>query len=465
MIIRKEKIFLLSPIMLAKLTTQNKYIAAKHIRFLEKKIIPKLIKGNARIIINMPPRHGKSEYLSKFLPAWHLLNFPNKKIIISSYGADLSKQWSRQIKEIITNYGRMLNGIKLNPKHSAVGGFSINKFSGGLQAVGTSGSLTGKGADLIIIDDPVKNDQEANSLNQRNKLWEWYKATLYTRLEPRGNIILIMTRWHEDDICGRIIKTQAKKWDIIILPAIARDNCPLGRKPGEALWEERFSREKLDELRETLGEYWFESLYQQSPYPLSGGIFKVNKLKYFNFVDADVETENGITWRGDLRVFITVDLAASSKESADYTVLMAFAVDKDKNVYIFDVLRSHFDSLNHLEIITDFYQKWKPILVGIESVQYQSALIRAAAAKGIPVKALKPSKDKVSRALPMQAMLDNGMIYIPKYATWAEDFKSELIAFPNGKNDDQVDCFAYITEMIEPYSAAFEPTGRRGFRS
>lgn len=480
--VNKDNIYLLSPALFAKYTTNNKYKAPRHIRYLEKKILPLLIRGNARIIINMPPRHGKSEYLSKYLPTWHLLNFPEKRIIITSYSADLAKHWSRQIKDLIKIYGKKARGIKLNPANAAVAGFTLKDHTGGVQAVGINGALTGKGADLIILDDPVKNDREANSSKMREKLWEWYKATLYTRLEPGGSIILIMTRWHEDDLCGRIMKQKenecenndndnnnnedsdngdnTNQWEIIILPAIANARCPLGRKKGEALWAERFNIKKLKELRRTLGEYWFDSLYQQSPYPLAGGIFKVQEFKYFKFNGKDIEVHNSIIPHKE-NIFIAVDLAASTKESADYTVLMAFAVDSTQNIYILDILRSHFDTLNHLDIIRDLFHQWQPLVVGIESVQYQSAIVRAAAADGIPVKALKPNKDKISRALPMQAKLQSGLVFLPQYAHWSEDFKSELAAFPNGKHDDQVDCFAYINEMISPLSKEFIPTGRK----
>ncbi len=471
-----KNIYLLSPILFAKFVTNNQYKAPMHIRYLEQYIIPKLLKGNARIIINIPPRHGKSEFLSKYLPIWYLINFHNTRIILTSYGSDLAKFWSRQIKEHIALYGNKATGIKLNPKNAAINSFSILGHNGGMQAVGINGALTGKGADLIIIDDPVKNDKEANSINIRNKLWEWYKATLYTRLEPNGSIILIMTRWHEDDLCGRIIKhnksisnnetnlsnNEIGNWDNIILPSIAGDNCPLGRKIGEPLWNNRFPIEKLNELRFTLGDYWFESLYQQSPYSTKGGIFKSNEFKYFKFVEnQNIEVNNKIIRNEDLRKFITVDLAASSKENSDYTVLLAFALDIDNNIYILDILREHFDTLNHQEIIKDLYFKWKPISVGIEAVQYQNALVRSVSANGIPAIPIRPNKDKISRALPMQAKLNSGLVYLPKYENWVNEFLSELTAFPYGKNDDQVDCFAYINELISPYGNNFIPTGRK----
>lgn len=469
MIINSENIYLLSPILFAKFINENKYFAPKHLIYLENKIMQSLIRGNARIIINMPPRHGKSEYLSKYLPAWHLINYPDKRIIITSYGADLAKHWSRQVKDIIINYGKNF-GIGINPSNASASGFTLKNHIGGVQAVGIEGALTGKGADLIIIDDPIKNDKQANSSKMRDRLWEWYKATLYTRLEPKGSIILIMTRWHEDDLCGRIInepnnnnnnKKNNNNWEIIILPAIAENVCPLSRKIGEPLWAERFNIDKLNELKAEIGNYWFDALYQQKPSNVNGGIFKVQEFKYFKFNGEDIEVNNQIIKKNDLKIFTTVDLAASSKENADFTVLMSFGIDNNNNIYILDVMRSHFDILNHLEIIQDCYRKWKPVIIGIESIQYQNAIVRSASAKGLPVKAIKPNKDKISRALPMQAKLNCGLIYLPRYALWLDDFRNELASFPTGRNDDQVDCFAYINEMISPFSREFIPTGRK----
>ena len=465
--INAEKLPLTCPILLAKAITDNKYKSPNHIKYLERNILQALAQGKARVIINMPPRHGKSELLSKYLPAWYLLNFPDNRIILTSYEATFAQSWSRKIRDIIAEYGTALNGITLDPNNSGVSGFSIAGHSGGLQSAGAGGAITGKGADLVIIDDPIKNDAEANSPTIRENIWEWFRSTVFTRLEPSGSILLIMTRWHEDDLCGRIIKelNESGEWQIISLAAIAELNCPLGLQKGEALWEARFTAIQLENIRKNIGNYWFESLYQQRPAQAEGGIFKKSDFRYYKYSGKDIiikrSDENKVISFLDLQIFITVDLAASTKDTADYTVLMVFAVNAESDVFILEIIRNRFDTLRHLELIRDAYNKWHPVLIGIESVQYQYSLVRSAANEGLPVKALRPNADKLTRSLPMQAKMNNGKVYMPEYAAWLADFEQELLSFPNAKHDDQVDCFAYINELILPNSGGALPIGRK----
>jgi predicted phage terminase large subunit-like protein len=426
---------------------------------MDSEIMQGIVRGGARISVNMPPRHGKSEYLSKYFPAWFLCKYPNKRVIITSYETTFAQSWSRKIRDIISEHGENLFDIKIDPSNSAAGSFGIDGRSGSLQAVGAGGAITGKGADLIIIDDPIKNDAEANSQTMRDNLWDWYRSTVYTRLEPSGSLILVMTRWHEDDLCSRILADDINyEWNRISLPALAEANDILGRNVGEALWRERFNEDKITEIQNNVGEYWFNSLYQQSPSSPKGRIFKRGDFKYYNVDESGniYSLNNGeiSLHRDDLRVFITLDLAVSQKESADYTAAIVFAADKDSNIIILDAVKERFETLKHLELTKNLYNKWKPNLIGIESVQYQYSLIEAAMKYGLPVKALKPSADKLTRALPMQAKLNAGKVFLPAQSIWANELVEELASFPNGKHDDLVDCFSYINDIIIDSSGA-----------
>lgn len=449
----------------AKMISYGKFLYPKHIELLDKSIIQAVNKGNSKLMINMPPRHGKSEFISKYFPAWYLLNFPDKRIILTSYEAHFAQSWGKKVRDIIEEYGKEFS-VYLDPSMNSVSSFAIRYHSGVMSCVGAGGAITGKGADMIIVDDPIKNDAEANSETIRDNIRQWFKSTVLTRLEPNGSIIMVMTRWHEDDICGSLLaEAELNEWQHINLPAIAYADDPIGRNEGEALWSDRFNIEKLLDIKRTIGEYWFSALYQQEPSPKGGGIFKGNCFKYYAIEHGEYVTDNSTKLKeSELKIFATVDLAATTKENSDFTVILTFATDGNGNILLLDIVREKFESLRHKEVIMDAYNKWKHLLIGVESVQYQISLVNELMHSGLPVKALRPNKDKLSRALSMQAKLESGKIYLPKYAAWLSTFINELEAFPNAKHDDQVDCFSYITNILEPISGTLPVGLKRIFR-
>ncbi len=447
----------------AKIITEGKFLYPAHIALLDDILVSTTINQNKKIMINMPPRHGKSEFISKYFPAWFLLNFPDKRIILTSYEAHFAQSWGKKVRDIIDEFGHYF-GIYLDPAMNSTSSFAIKNHTGSMNCVGAGGAITGKGADIVIVDDPIKNDAEANSETIRENIRQWFKSTVFTRLEPSASIIMIMTRWHEDDICGSLLAEDSKKkeWAHINLPAIAQANDPLSRDIGTALWRERFDESRLSEIRESIGEYWFSALYQQQPSPAGGGIFKSKHFKYYtqdmNYYLFDNFKKVNCN---ELKIFMTIDLAATAKESSDYTVILTFGVSSDTDIFILDIVREKFESLRHAEVIIDAYNKWHPLLIGIESVQYQISLVNELMHRGLPVKALRPNKDKLSRSLSMQSKMEIGKVYFPKYSAWLSDFENELLSFPNAKNDDQVDCFAYISNILEPISEAL-PVGLKG---
>ena len=191
----------------------------------------------------------------------------------------------RRARDVLNEYGNSVFGIEVNNKSSAANRWDIQGHTGGMVTAGVGGPITGKGADILIIDDPVKNAEEANSQTYRDKTWEWYQSTAYTRLEPNGSIILIMTRWHEDDLAGRILhqidQDKGEQWEIINLPAIAEDHDILGRNIGEPLWPGRYDLNELERIKYTTGSYWWSALYQQRPQPPEGGLLKRSWIKYY----------------------------------------------------------------------------------------------------------------------------------------------------------------------------------------
>lgn len=455
----------LSPGILAKSIFPDTFQYPQHIAYLDLKLIELITGKTKRLIINMPPRHGKSEMVSKYLPFWYLGTFPDNRVILSSYESTFAQSWGRKVRNLIEEYGSEYFDIKMSDTSFAAGSFELDNHSGSMNCVGAGGSITGKGADLFIIDDPIKNDEDANSQTQRDKLWDWFVSTAYTRLEPNAAMVIMMTRWHEDDLCGRLIREMengGEKWEILSIPALAHDNDPIGRDKNQALWESRFSHNHLLRIKRSLGSYWFDALYQQNPISLDGGIFNKKHFRYFYRSESSFVLINGehkkVVNVSDCKFYSAMDLAISLSSSADYTCLVTVAISKDREIIVCDVVRRHLAPSEHIRMIEEVNHKFKPIIIGIESVQYQSALLNQAARAGYPVKALKPDMDKVTRALPAAALVESGLVFFDKDAAWLGDFENELIKFPRDKHDDQVDAFAYVT-TFQSYNSGVMPVG------
>lgn len=439
---------IITPQSIARTIYKEVWQSSLHINFIERRLTNIYKRGNQKLIINLPPRHGKSELITKVFPFWWLLNRPDSRIIISAYNSSLAELFGRELLRIFKSHaGRY--GLELNQSQKSKSEFVTNR-NGSITAVGVGGSLTGKGADLIIVDDPIKNDAEANSKVARDKIYEWFNATLLTRLEPNGSVILVMTRWHEDDLAGRLLKKD--KWDSIILPAIAQDNDQLGRIKGDPLWTERYNKEKLLDIKEDIGSYWFSGLYQQAPTPADGGLFRRSSFKYFELVDQIATSKDFTISLEDINTFFACDLAISTNEKADYTVVLIFALDNNKNILIIDVYREKIIPSKHTDIILELYRKYRPTLVGIETVQYQSSLFHNLNDIGLPVVKLIPKKDKVTRALPLAAKLESGKVFFNRSIPCISDMENELLNFPNGTHDDIVDTLSYAVEMCSAFS-------------
>jgi predicted phage terminase large subunit-like protein len=315
---------------------------------------------------------------------------------------------------------------------------------GGLRAVGVGGGVTGFGASLIIIDDPVKSRAEAESQTYRDNVWDWFNDDLYTRLEPNGAIILIQTRWHESDLAGRLLKEMSdggEYWDVVNLPAIAEDEKDaLDRKPGEALCPDRYDEKALEKLRRKLGSYSFSALYQQRPTPLDGGIFKRDWL-----VNNVVES-----LPADVKLVRSYDLAVSMRTTADYTASILGGFDKMGNFYIADCMRKRMEFPEQRRFIVDCMRREPRAEHGIELALHGKALvqelrrlpgIRATALRGIRV-----DEDKVTRALAWANLAEEGKLKLVR-GPYLQDFIEEVCAFPNGKYDDQVDAVSLAVKM------------------
>ncbi|OXM84008.1 hypothetical protein CF651_22950 [Paenibacillus rigui] len=433
-----------------------------------------------RVIITMPPRHGKSERVSKKFPAWHLGRNPGDEMIISSYSIDLSRGFSLIAKQTLESNQNVFD-VKIDPKRQASEAWGLAGYRGGLNAAGVGGPITGKGARIAIIDDPVKNAEEANSEVMRQKIWDWYTSTLYTRLTPDGRIIVVMTRWHEDDLVGRLLKKEkeeieqgthkGEKWTVINFPALAEDNDILGRSNGEALWPEfGFDVERMGQIKSDVGSYVFNALYQQRPSAAGGTIFKREYFRYFReetiynqqyFIVGDKRYQKLECW-----VFQTVDTANSEKTINDYFVVSTFYVTPDKDILLYDVYRTHITGPDQKPLMKQQLHRYRPRFQAIEDKTFGTNLIQECKREGMTVRAVKVDKDKVTRSLPIAARYEVGKVWHREGAPWLTDFEDELLSFPRVKNDDQVDTVSMAGEIVhnivsssDPWSAV--PTGER----
>lgn len=396
--------------------------------------------------------------VSRYFPAWYIGTFPGKRIILASYEADFAATWGRKSRDLLEEHGPSLFGVTVSKASSAASRWDIEGHEGGMATAGVRGPITGKGANIAIIDDPVKNDQEAMSQTYRDAAWDWYRATFSTRIQEDGAIILVMTRWHEDDLAGRLLRAQEEggdKWEVVNLPALAEDDDMLGRQPGEPLCPQLFTKETLEKTKVRLGSFWWNALYQQRPAPAEGNKFKRSWFRYFEIVDDHVvlyipDAEPKRYALKDCWCFQTCDPAGSEKASADYFVLGTWLVTPAKDLLLRDVLRERLEGPDQPRLFRQGYDRWipRPKLQGVESKGLGLTLFQTLRRSGLPVIELKAETDKVIRALPIMARMEAGTVYFLKNASWLGEYESELLYFPNGQHDDQVDMTSYAGIVI-----------------
>lgn len=378
-----------------------------------------------RLMLFLPPRHGKSEMTTVRYPVWRLEQEPHLRVIIGAYNQLLANSFNRKARKIAAER------FELSDERAAVEDWQTPA-GGGIRAAGVGAGVTGRGADLVIIDDPVKNREEAESPTYRERVWDWYTDDLYTRLEPGASMILIMTRWHEDDLAGRILGSErAADWTIVNLPALAEANDPLGRSEGAALCPERYDETALLGIKDVLGSRSFAALYQQRPQPAEGALFR---REWFDIVDNAPE---GLRWG---RYW---DLAASTKTSADYTASGAVAHDANTgNLYIRDMLRGRWEWPDARKIIIQTMLGEPSVIHGIEEAQHGLAAVqdlrRLREIAHIALRGITVDKDKLTRALPWSIKAEARKVKLVR-GEWINAFLDEVCMFPQGTHDDQVD--------------------------
>lgn len=378
-----------------------------------------------RVILELPVRHGKTETGTVSWPA-NLLDFdPRTRIIVAGYNATLAMKFSRKIRKVA-----VAAGIALSEERNAAEDWETTA-GGGVRAVGVGGGVTGQGGDVIIIDDPVKSREEAESLTYRDKVWDWYTSDLYTRLEPGGKMLITMSRWHEDDLVGRILASEdGPQWHVLRLPALAEANDPLGRTPGQALCPERYDEAALAAIRVAVGEYGFASLYQQTPRPRTGGRFPKELAPIVPAAPAVV----------DARVRYW-DFAAT-EAGGDYTVGVKMS-RVGGLYYVEHVERGQWGSGRRDAVIRQTaaldgvqvpqHREQEPGSSGKDAARAFVTMLGGFTASAAPV-----SGDKETRADPFASQWQAGNVRIVQGA-WNAAYFDELAGFPSATHDDQVD--------------------------
>lgn len=450
-----------------------------------------------RLMLLMPPRHGKSELVSRMFPAWHLGRCPDHEIIACSYNLSLAMSFSRRVKDVLNDpsYHAVFE-TRLHPDFQANEEWGLANGRGQYVAAGIGGGIAGKGAHILAIDDPIKNAEEADSADTREKHWDWYGSVAYSRLAPGGGVLIIQTWWHDDDLSGRVIKAMAEdpsadQFELVKYPAIAEDDeyldpetdtivlgrdlprvspadepnavrrafkegalaakFKLLRNKGEALHPERYDLTKLLRIKKTIPPRFWSALYQQNPTPDDGAYFLKEQFRR--------RTPPG---KGQSHVFIAWDFAISEKKVDDYTVGSAILQDYDDMLHVAEVVRfKSGDAFYIVEAILDLAERWySPTLkLGFEDGQIYRA-IEALLKKRMrerriypSVEVLKPITDKLARARTLQGRMQQGRVAFAAEAEWFETVRNEMLRFPAGAHDDCVDSLAWCAQLavgIEP---------------
>jgi len=401
-----------------------------------------------RLMITMPPRHGKSMLASEYFPAWYLGRNPDHYVIAATYSQDLADDFGRKVRDQISDpsYQSIFPGVKLKTDSTSAKRFHV---SGSLQdtivtgqdgayfAVGVGGPLTGRGAHLLLIDDPVKNREDAESEVIRKKTKDWYTSTAYTRLMPGGRIIVIQTRWHEDDLSGWLLTDHRHEgWDVLDLPAISDD--------GKALWADQYPVEVLEKIKRAIGPRDWSALYQQRPSPESGDYFKREWIHSY---------EKAPDLR-ELKVYGASDYAVTSN-GGDYTAHCVIGIDPMDRIYLLDLWRQQASSDVWVDAFCDLVAKWKPIGWAEETGQINSGVgpfltKRQRERKAYVHRETFPTRgDKAIRAQSIRGRIASNGLYIHKDAPFLTDLVSEMMAFPVGVHDDQVDALGLAGQLLD----------------
>lgn len=443
---------LATPSGFAEAHSRGRWHRAPHLDLVEREVLD-CIETSGRLIVSVSVRHGKSEYVSKWLPPWYLGTHPNKRVVLAGHEADFASRWGRAARDILTEHGHRFD-VGVSPRSEAANRWDLAApHDGGMFTLGVGGAVIGRGADLLIVDDPVKSFEDAMSPLKRRRVKEWWTGTMETRIEPGGAVVLVMARWHEDDLAGFLLKEAPDEWREVRLPAIADDpDDPLGRAPGEPLWPERYPLAELERRKKAtsllLGEQVWLAQYQQRPTTPKGGMFPDGKWAFAPAVNHAWEP---IQWvrRWDL---------AATEEGGDWTVGVLMGKRADGRFVVGDVRRGRWASSDVRQEIrvaagtdpdgTRIVVPQDPGQAGKDQAEQLVAMLA-----GFAVATERETGSKEVRAAGYAAQQQAGNVTLVE-GDWNGAFTLEHTGFPKGTHDDQVDAAAGAFNALVGTTAA-----------
>jgi predicted phage terminase large subunit-like protein len=403
----------------------------------------------SRVIIQCPPRHGKSLLASRLFPAYYLRRHPDRWVGLASYGADLAIGFSRLARSYY-----QLSGGSMNPASRAADNWETGE-GGGMWSAGVAGTLTGRGGHLLIVDDPIKDAQVADSPTYRQRLKDWWESVFRTRLEPAGAIVVIMTRWHTDDLVGHLLEMEAdtampERWHIVDLPAIAPeqgegwfpDTCtiePDWRIAGEPVCPERFPLLELEKIRASSTQRNWLALYQQRPTAGEGTIFR---REWFRYYENPPQRFN--------RLVASVDCTFKETSSSDYVALTVWGQNAD-GMWLLDLENRRLSFTSTMELIATMAQRWRWSELLVEDAANGAAVVDMLSHKatGYAVRSVKPLGGKVARANAASVEFEQERVFFPREASWLRTFEEQLKAFPTAAHDDMVDSTTQAINYVQ----------------
>lgn len=415
----------------------------RHIELVSDKIAQAIMRGGARLIVSMPPRHGKSWLLSKWTPAWFLSHFPHKRVILASYASEFASTWGRAVRDTVGKYPQL--GLRLNNDVSAADGWALKTTGPGeyaMRTAGIGGPITGMGGDLLIVDDYCKNSAEADSAAYRKQAADWWDTTFYSRAEPGASIIVLATRWHAGDLIGHILASETRdQWEYINLPAIAEDeNDQLGRPIGQALCQERYDEKALDLIRGTVGTRAWFALYQGRPSSEQGNIVKRAWWKYWDALPAKFD-----------ELIISGDLSFTGKTKSDRVSMQVWGrIGAQK--YLVDRIKGVMGFTKSIEMFITLINRWPNAKRRLIENKANGPALEDQLKKHIPgIILVEPRGDKIARLYAVTPTMEAGDCYLPPKSRfpWVDDYENELADFPNGAFDDDVDATSQALQYFE----------------
>ncbi len=403
-----------------------------------------------RLAVFMPPGSAKSTYASILFPPWLLANQPKANLLAASHTTELAEKWGRRVRNLVNQHSIAL-GIEPDPLSQAAGRWALTS-GAEYYSAGVGTGIAGFRAKFGLIDDPIRSRQDADSELIRDRIWDWYINDFRTRLVPGAAQVLIQTRWHEDDLAGRALNHS--KWHVISLPAIAEDNDQLGRAVGEPLWDDDAYGygEQIQELRKNTPARTWSALYQQRPAPEDGDYFKAEWLRPYEKAP-DPKT---------MRIYGGSDYAVTA-DGGDYTVHAVVGIDPEGRMYLLDLWRKQASSDVWVEAFCDLVKTWKPIGWAEEHGQIKSGVgpfleKRQRERQTYVHREQFPTRgDKAVRAQSIRGRMALEGLYVPIGAAWYPELRSELLSFPAGKHDDQVDALGLVGQLLDKMMSGNHP--------